>query len=489
MAIPKVLGTETEFGIQVVGDPSFNPSLASAMVVNALVDRRRRVGWSYDAETPRRDARSPFADGFAPDIDGAAVNVVLTNGARFYVDHAHPEYSSPETLDARQAALFDKAGELVAHQAAEAASRLLPEGQRVALYKNNSDGKGSSYGSHENVLIDRSLPFGRVIAHLPTFLVTRQLVSGSGKVGGEMGRGPATFQVTQRADFFEEVVGLETTLRRPLVNTRDEPHADERYRRLHVIVGDATMSEVQTWLKVGTLAAFLAALEDDALPDDLALADPIGSAWAVSRDPELSGLLDLADGRTATALDLQWQYHEWLVAHHRRTEEPEVGSVLDGWADLLEDLERDPRRASDRLDWAAKLRLVEGYLGRGVAWDHPKLAAVDLQYHDLDPVRGLFHRLVAGGRMQRLFDDAEVEHAAEHPPTGTRAYFRGRCVRRYHDQLVAANWDSLIFDTGEELLRRIPMMDPLKGTEALTGDLLDRSDDAAALIDSLGGGT
>ncbi|MEX1280860.1 MAG: depupylase/deamidase Dop [Acidimicrobiia bacterium] len=485
MALPKVLGTETEFGIHVAGDPDFNPSLASSLVVNALVDRRHRVGWSYDHEMPRRDARSPVGEGFAPESDAAAVNVVLTNGARFYVDHAHPEYSAPETIDPRDAALYDKAGELVGLRAARAASSVLGEGQRVALYKNNTDGKGASYGAHENVLLDRRLGFGRVIAALPTFLVTRQLVSGSGKVGDELGRGSADFQITQRADHFEEVVGLETTLRRPLVNTRDEPHADERYRRLHVIVGDATMSEVQTWVKLGSLSAFLAALEDDAIPDDLTLANPVEACWAVSRDLDLDQPLLLASGRTATALELQAQYLGWVREHWRRTEDPGVGAVLTAWEKLLADLEADPRRAADRLDWAAKLVVAEGYLARGIGWDDPKLAAVNLQYHDLDPDRGLYHRLVARGRMSRLFTDEEVATAADEPPGSTRAYFRGRCVDRFGTQLVAANWDSLIFDTGADLLRRVPMLDPLKGTEALTAALIDGSADAAALLEAL----
>jgi proteasome accessory factor PafA2 len=487
VAIPKVIGTETEFGIHVPGDPDFNPSLASAMVVNALVDRRHRVGWSYDAEMPRRDARSPLSEGFSPDAEGAAVNVVLTNGARFYVDHAHPEYSAPETIDPRDAALYDKAGELLAQAAAEAASTLTSDTGRVALYKNNSDRKGASYGSHENVLLDRALGFGRVISALPTFLVTRQLISGSGKLGAEMGRAPTRFQITQRADHFEEVVGLETTLRRPIVNTRDEPHADDRYRRLHVIIGDATMSEVQTWVKLGSLAAFLAVVEDDALPDDFELASPVEACWAVSRDVEMATPLRLASGRTATALELQWEYHGIVERHWKRTEDPAIGAMLAAWSTLLADLEVDPRRAADRLDWAAKLRLLEGYAAKGVAWDDPKMAAIDLQFHDLDPARGLYHRLVARGAMQRLFDDAEVKWAADEPPTSTRAYFRGRCVERYADELVAANWDSLIFDTGGELLQRVPMMDPLKGTAAMTADLLDQSEDAATLIEALGG--
>ncbi len=480
MAVPKVLGTETEFGIHVRGEPGMHPSVSSALVVQALADRRERIGWSYDAETPRRDARGSAMVNDHYDADTTAANVVLTNGARFYVDHAHPEYSSPETLDPRDTALYDKAGEWVAAGAATRAS--VEAGREIALYKNNTDGKGASYGAHENVLLDRELGFGRVIAFLPTFLVTRQLITGSGKVGAEMGRPPADFQITQRADFIEEIVGLETTLRRPLVNTRDEPHADARYRRLHVIVADATMSEVQTWVKVGVLAAFLAAVEDDAIPDDLALADPVRAAWAVSRDLTGRIPLALADGRSAGPIELQWQYHEWISRHRGHDDD----GLLAAWASLLADLERGPAAVADRLDWAAKLRLLDGYGARGVAWSDPRMAAVDLQFHALDPAKGLHARLVARGDIRRLFTDDEVAAAATAPPVDTRAYFRGRCVERFAGQIVAANWDSLVFDTGGELLQRLPMMDPLKGTRDLTGDLIDAADDAASLLEAIG---
>ncbi len=483
MPVPKVIGTETEFGINVRNDPDFNPSLASSLVVNSLVDPRLRVGWSYDGESPRRDARRPFTEAFAPDVDGSAANVVLTNGARFYVDHAHPEYSSPETLDPLDAALYDKAGELIAHRAAASATRLLADGQRLALYKDNSDGKGASYGAHENILLDRSLPFGRVIATLPTFLVSRQIISGSGKVGAENGRSATRFQITQRADHIEELVGLETTLRRPLVNTRDEPHADERYRRLHVIVGDATMSEVQSLVKLGSLAAFLAALEADGIDDDLALANPVEAAWAVSRDLEMSTPLPLAGGGHATAIELQWRYLELAEKH----DEGRYATVIAEWEGLLADLEVGPERVADRLDWAAKLGLLEQYAARGVSWDDPKMAAVSLQYHDLDPALGLHHRLVARGMLRRLFTDDQVDAATREPPTDTRAWFRGRCVERFADALVAANWDSLVFDVGGERLQRVPMMDPLRGTEALTADLVEAAADAESLVNALGG--
>ena len=267
MAIHKVLGTETEYGIVVRGDPGFNPAVASSLVVNSYPGTRVKIQWSYEEESPGRDARGFGHDSFGVvDPEGAVVNSVLANGARLYVDHAHPEYSAPESYDPLEAALYDKAGERVMYAAVEAASNLA--GKRVSLYKNNSDGKGNSYGAHENYLLSRETPFGEVIRFATPFLVTRQIFTGAGKVGSENDRPDVDFQITQRADFFEEEVGLETTLKRPIINTRDEPHADSgRYRRLHVIIGDASMSETQTFLKLGSAAAVLAAIEDGAIAD------------------------------------------------------------------------------------------------------------------------------------------------------------------------------------------------------------------------------
>ncbi|MGH8875678.1 MAG: depupylase/deamidase Dop [Acidimicrobiia bacterium] len=487
----KVLGTETEYGITIRNQADFNPALASAMVINAYPGKRVRVHWSYEEESPGRDARGFGHEGYGvADVESALVNAVLPNGARLYVDHAHPEYSGPECWDPLEGALHDKAGELVMARAAAATQRLLEEGQRLSLYKNNSDGKGNSYGAHENYLLSRELPFGEVIRFATTFLVTRQVFTGSGKLGSENGRPEVDFQITQRADFFEEEVGLETTLKRPIVNTRDEPHGDPaKYRRLHVILGDANLSEVQAFLKLGTTALMLAALEDGALPDPLSLADPVEACWRVSHDLSLRRPIEMEGGGTATALELQWRYHEWLAKYAESELDEEVWDrVLGEWESVLSDLEGDPARTADRLDWVAKRRLLTGYVERdGIPWSAPKLQALDLQYHDIDPDRGLYHRLAARGSMRRLFTDEEVQHAELDPPERTRAYFRGRCVGKYAASLVAANWDSLVFDTGEALLKRVPMMEPLRGDRALVEELLDQAEDAASLLEALGG--
>ncbi|MFO7549362.1 MAG: depupylase/deamidase Dop [Acidimicrobiia bacterium] len=485
------MGTETEFGISVRGQPDFNPALGSALAVNSYPGVRVRVQWSFEEETPGRDARGFGHDGYGvADPDSALVNAVLANGARLYVDHAHPEYSAPEGWDPLEGALYDKAGELVLAAAARRATEAMSGAQEMRIHKNNSDGKGNSYGAHENYLLARETPFGRVIRHATTFLVTRQIFTGSGKLGSENGRDAVDYQITQRADFFEEEVGLETTLKRPIVNTRDEPHGDPgKYRRLHVIIGDANLSEVQTFLKLGVTALFLAAMEDDALPDALELAEPVESCWRVSHDLGLSRPLRLADGGSATALEIQWRYHEWLRKYvESEMDEPVWDRLVDEWESVLTDLERDPARTADRLDWTAKLRLLEAYAERdGLGWDSPRLQALALQYHDVDPDRGLYHRLAARGDIRRLFTDEEVAAAEATPPERTRAWFRGTCVSRFRGSLVAANWDSLVFDTGEPHLKRVPMMEPLKGDKAGIGPLLDRVEDAAGLLEALGG--
>ena len=491
MTVHKVCGIETEYGISVRNQADFNPAIASGLVVNSYAGTRARVQWSFEEESPGRDARGFGVEGVvAADYDTALVNVVLSNGARLYVDHAHPEYSTPECFDPLEAALHDKAGERVMARAGVSAGALLEPGQRMGIYKNNSDGKGNSYGTHENYLLSRELPFADVIGFFTTFLVTRQIFTGSGKVGSENGRPDVPFQLTQRADFFEERVGLETTLKRPIINTRDEPHGDPtKYRRLHVIIGDANLSETQTFVKLGTAALFLAALEDGALPDPVALEDPVTATWQVSHDLDFRLPLSLEDGGSATALELSWQYLEWLTKYAERVApNPVYDHVLALWERILIDLEEDPLRLADRLDWAAKLRIIDGFRDRdGLGWDDPKLAALDIQYHDVDPDRGLYFRLADRGSMQRLFTDEEIEAAVSEPPERTRAYFRGRCVSRFSQALVAANWDSLVFDVGENTLKRVPMMEPLLGTKERVDTVLERAADAAELLRALGG--
>jgi proteasome accessory factor A len=427
----------------------------------------------------------------APEVETHLVNAVLTNGARYYVDHAHPEYSTPECADALECVRYDKAGERILARSMAAAGRVLPPEQSIVVYKNNSDRKGNSYGTHENYLMDRATPFGRIVQHLLPFFVTRQIFTGAGKVGSEVASGSGvTFQLSQRADFFEEEVGLETTLKRPIVNTRDEPHADaQKYRRLHVIVGDANLCQVATYLKVGTLAIVLAMIEDDFIANlDLALAAPVQAIRKVSHDITLSETVELADGRRMTAVEIQWEQLDRAKKYAEERGLECVGDavgrdVLERWEAVLAALEVDPQSLAGQLDWVAKHQLLEAYRGRhGLSWDDPKLAAMDLQYHDVRPERSLFAKLPT----ERLHDEDAIDEAVTEPPVATRAYFRGRCLQRWASSIAAANWDSLVFDLGGDPLRRVPMMEPLRGTAAHVDTLLEGCSTPAELLERLG---
>jgi Pup amidohydrolase len=495
VAIAKVCGIETEYGIVHRGLGESNPIAASSVLINAYVSElSRKVGWDFEDESPGNDARGFARDGTtAPEVETHLVNAVLTNGARYYVDHAHPEFSTPECATALEAVRYDKAGERILIRSMDAAARLLPPGQSISVYKNNSDRKGNSYGTHENYLVDRQAPFGRIVQNVMPHFVTRQLYCGAGKVGSEAastGGVDVPFQLTQRADFFEEEVGLETTLKRPIVNTRDEPHADaSKYRRLHVIVGDANLSEVANLLKLGTTSIVLAMIEDDWFGDrDFTLATPVRSLRRISYDLGLADLVELADGRRMTALEIQWEYFDLArkYAEDRGLDVlgAEVGAeVLRRWEAVLTGLESDPMELADQLDWVAKYRLVSGYRERhGLSWSDHKLAAMDLQYHSLEPGRSLFNRV----GMERLVPDADIEEAITEPPRDTRAYFRGKCLQRWGSSIAAANWDSLVFDLGSDPLRRVPMMEPLRGTAGMVDTLLEGCSSPAELLERLG---
>ncbi len=500
MSVRRVMGTEVEYGISVQGQPTANPMLASTQVVNAWANadlRARHARWDFEEESPLRDARGfelgrDVADStLLTDEDLGLANVILTNGARLYVDHAHPEYSTPECTSPRAVVLWDKAGEQVMLRASAQASQV-PHSPTILLYKNNVDNKGASYGAHENYLMDRTTPFGDIVHHLVPFFVTRQVMCGAGRVGRRQDGSESGFQISQRADYFEVEVGLETTLKRPIINTRDEPHADPaKHRRLHVIIGDANLAEISTFLKLGTTSLVLKMIEDQALPLDLALERPVRELRDVSYDPTVRHLLTLRDGRRMTAVQVQWEYLEQARKHVDRTQggdvDEETAEVLERWGSVLDRLESDPMQLRTELDWVAKLALLESYRERDhLGWDHPKLQLVDLQYADVRPDKGLYHRLVRLGRMQRLVDDADVAAAVTDPPADTRAYFRGRCLAQYPDQVAAASWDSVIFDLpGRESLQRIPTLDPLRGTREHVGGLLDRCDTAEKLFAAL----
>ena len=498
MAVAKVLGLETEYGItsDVAGD--YNPVAAPSLLIASYLKTVRQgqsPDWDFRDESPDSDIRVDGVDDL-PETSTATVetqllNVVLTNGARYYVDHAHPEISTPECTNAYSAVLYDRASELIAIESMNAVQELAGDEIEIVVYKNNSDGKGNSYGCHENYLVDRATPFSRIVRYATAHLVTRQIFTGAGKVGAES---PGSrldfdgFQLTQRADFIEEEVGLETTLKRPIINTRDEPHADPRkYRRLHVILGDANLAQVATFLKFGTTAIVLAMVEDNVINSELEFMYPVESLRKVSRDLTLRQPLLLKNGSTTTALAVQWYFLTEARAYVEQRGVDSVGGeiayeVLNRWEEILSGLERDPMGLAKQIDWVAKLRLFKGYRERyRLSWNDVRLRAMDIQYHDLRPERSLAAKL----DLETLVSDADAKTAVSDPPPDTRAFFRGRCLQHFPSDVVAANWDSIVFDMGSGSLRRVTMMEPLYGTSTHVGSLFGVCQSAVELVRSL----
>lgn len=498
------MGIETEFGVFAPDDPEADPGELSHLIVGAYREASAARGqvlntrWDYHGEDPLRDARGydvprqlARPEQLTHEISHAVPNVVLPNGARLYVDHAHPEYSSPEFTNPLDGVKWDRAGEIVAARAVEQIAGR-EEGPHPLLYKNNSDGKGASYGTHENYLVARQVPFEGLVAGLIPFLVTRQVICGAGQVGIGTQSDEPGFQISQRADHMERLVGLDTTARRPIVNTRDEPHSDSRkYRRLHLIIGDANTFEVSTYLKLGTTAVVLYLLEQlHASPRaDLAerlvaleLADPVAAVRTVSRDLNLSAALELNSGQTMTALEIQREYLE--IAQNVAAEDSATVELFERWSSVLSMLATDPMAAADQVEWLGKLRVLEGLRARhGVDWDDPRIAAANIQWSDLR-TGGLAQRLRAAGVAQTLISDDAAHLAVVEPPSGTRAWFRGAAIAKFGDRVAAAGWASIVLDDGERL-HRIPMVEPLRGTKELTGDLIAHSDSTLQLIAKL----
>jgi len=496
VATPKVCGIETEYGIIFKGG-DVNPITASSIIVNAYSQGKDDlVGWDYIDEHPGNDARGYSLDDYLfPEYESQLVNTVLTNGARYYVDHAHPEISTPECRNALEAVLFDRAGEEIIRSSMQLANEGLPEHSEIVIYKNNSDGKGNSYGCHENYLVSRQTPFSQIAQQITTHFVTRQIFCGAGKVGAEhrglsgKGANQPAFQISQRADFFEEEIGLETTLKRPIVNTRDEPHCDPtKYRRLHVIAGDANMSEVATLLKLGTTSIVLAMIEDDAFPEHLVIKDPVHAIRQVSHDTSLSACIMMSDGRMLSALQVQMEILEAAIRYANRygleSVDDIVGNdVLMRWASVLDGLETDPLLVANIVDWIAKKRIVDGFAQRhNLQIDDARLKAIDLQYHDMRVDKCLALR--AG--LVELCAKPDVMTAMVKPPESTRAFFRGTVLQRWPNDVIAANWDSVVFDIPNQGLKRVPMPEPLRGTRQMVGDVLASSRNPAELIENLG---
>ena len=478
MTVPTIIGTETEFGISVKNAGEQDPIAASSLVVNAYKSRNiPTISWDYAQESPLMDARGFIAEGEkqqVQDANSSVINDILVNGGRYYVDHAHPEYCTPECTNARDLVKYEKAGELILDLSRLAAEELLLANQEIIIYKNNTDYKGHSYGAHENYLMSRKLPFTEIVDGLTPFLVTRQIIAGSGKVGAENGGKGANYQISQRADFFEKEVGLSTMVDRPIINTRDEPHADSRlYRRLHVIVGDSNMAEYSIYLKVGITAIVLQLIEKGVVGKKFALQEPVAAIKSVSRDLSCQEKIALKDGRNWTAIEIQKGYLELAHQHLTAAERgPVVEDVLAKWEFVLNGLQSDPKSLGQYLDWVVKKKLIDAYIARhDFKWTAPDIRMLDLQYHDLRPDRGLYARLLKNGHVKRLLSREEIMHAIQHPPLDTRAYFRGTCIRKFPDSIHSVSWNTIVFN-GPTGYDKIMMDRPHFGTQAIVGELL-----------------
>lgn len=468
----RVLGLETEYGITVDGAESVDVVAESIELVRGYTEHGAHMKWDYDLEDPHRDARGFRAAELLQDTDESAYfeidrnrplsfeeiksDLVLSNGARFYNDHAHPEYSTPECSSLFDLVAQDKAGERILAECARRRNLKMPNDQTVRLYKNNTDFSGHSYGCHDNYLMRRDVPWDRIVSGILPFLITRQIFAGAGKMGieaeGSAGQ-PGTYQISQRADFFSVLVSIDTMNRRPLVNTRDEPHADvSRYRRFHVILGDANMSEWATALKVGTTALVLGLIEGETAPQ-IEIAQPIGATKSISRDQTHDWIIELADGRKISAIDVQRLY----LTAARESGEPKDAErewLLQEWETVLNDLERDVTLCRDRVDWVAKKGLLESLREEEkLAWSDPWLQSIDLEYHNIVPESGLYYELVRQGEMRRLVKEEEIRHSIFAPPEDTRAYFRGRSVARFNSGIKSIQWDEIAFSEGARLWR------------------------------------
>jgi proteasome accessory factor PafA2 len=519
MPVPKIVGIETEYGI------ALRAGVASLHVTQGFFAGGwdKPILWDYATESPAKDARGlsyaaaglssgwrrptqnaqplPAPGSEAEEVGqdarssvtlsiGGDLSTILPNGARFYIDHAHPEYCTPECATARELVAYDKAGEQLLMQMLHRYNEERDPDDQIVLYKNNSDRQGHSYGCHENYLMAADVyedlfndKAHWLYAYLLPYLVSRQIFCGAGKVGVEQRTGQLDYQISQRADFFERVIGLQTMYDRPIINTRDEPHADlARFRRLHVICGDANMAEWSTYFKVAVTQLLLTMLEAEAfqLAEDVVLADPVAAFKTISCDPGLKVKVRLEHGqRQYTALEIQQVF---LDAARRYLDRDAVANarwhqVWENWAQVIGWLEREPEALDRRLDWRIKRRFLQSQLERkGVNWQDPVARELDIKYHQLDHGAGFYYLLLDAGLVETLLSEEEISRAMLAPPDSTRAYLRGRCAQDYADQVLSANWDviSLRVGSGDERHTvRLHLPDPTAYTRSQVEPILE----------------
>jgi proteasome accessory factor A len=402
---------------------------------------------------------------------GRSSNVFLENGARLYLDvGSHPEYATPECDSIHDLVVHDKAGErILEHLLISAEARLREEGIRgvIYLFKNNTDSAGNSYGCHENYLTSRRDDFAHYSEHLIPFLVSRQIYAGAGKVL-QTARG-AMYCISQRAEHIWEGVSSATTRSRPIINTRDEPHADaERFRRLHVIVGDSNMSEYATFLKVGATSILLRMLEDGhVVLRDMTLENPIRAIREISHDTTCRRRVRLANGSERSALDIQIEYCQRARRYADTKGLPDLEMrALEMWEHCLKGLESDPLSLDRECDWVIKHKLIEGYRERhALPLTHPRVALIDLQYHDVNRDRGLFYRMQERNLVERTCDDAEIERAIDEPPQTTRAKLRGEFIKRAKERRRDYTVDWVHLKLNDQAQRTVLCKDPFKSKD------------------------
>jgi Pup amidohydrolase len=476
-------GLETEIGISRDSDQELDVVAESIALVRSASEPGVSMRWDYECEDPHADMRGFRVRELRQDTDEANYyaqdserelsfveiksDLVLGNGARFYNDHAHPEYCTPECQSLDELVLHDRAGERILMACAQHLGEQL--GTPVRLYKNNTDFFGHSYGCHENYLIPRSLPWDTLAQSIQAFLVTRQIFAGAGKFGVEAEDkflGPG-FQLSQRSDFFSELQSVDTMQRRPIINTRDEPHANAKiFRRFHVILGDANMSPFATRLKVGSTALTLEALIRDPNRVYPRLADPLGTLVSISRDPSFRWEFKLEENQPTTALAVQWHYLNAVKALCDLTARDRAAVVAD-WEVVLHDLEEDVLRCRNRLDWVAKWSLVRSFQeSQQISDEDPWLQSLDLEYHRLDTREGLYYGLEQSGEMLGVPEENRVRQAITEPPRTTRAYVRGRCIQKFPAAIVSAQWDHVTLQ-GSHGLIKISLLDLFAPEEIL----------------------
>ncbi len=496
----RLFGIETEYGITRDDLEQVDSVVESMELVRAHLTASFERRWDYAGEDPHEDARGFRVSGLQQDkeedefakVDAhrpfsfheMKSDLVLSNGSRFYNDHTHPEYSTPECRTLKDLLAHDRAGERIVQRAAERRNRALG-GPYVQLYKNNTDFHGHSYGCHDNYLVPRAIPFPTLVTGLLPFLVSRQVIAGAGKMGveaQESGFVRGRYQLSQRADFMETDMSVDTMHNRPILNTRDEPHADRtKYRRLHLIIGDANMCEYATALKIGTTQLVLELIARQAAPA-IELDHPVTAVKQVSRDQDLKATVRQKNGQSVAGLEIQEQYYT-AAEKHLAGSDPETDWILREWKATLQCLTGDRGQLVGRLDWVTKLWLLETFVREErLGWDDPWLASLDLEYHNVNPERGLYLGLEAEGKAWRMTTDADVDAAMVEGPRDTRGGLRGLCVRRFPDQIKSMQWERIQF-SGGLLPRTLEMGDLFEPSEVKACAAVFET--AASLMDAL----